>query len=350
MKIFIFHCQFACAGLLLLSVILPANVVAQEDQPDLISPLNYVAPKTVEMLIGVQITPGDGNVIETSAQTVFPTQWPEQTVEVVEANIPAAVQYKFRDLPGNNRQLLFFMPLISPGDPIVAQLKVRIEKSHIVGPTETSQFVAPRRPSSTIKQYLSPSPYIDSNNAEIKRIVKQIDASEPPDAWKRVELLYDWVRDNIVYTKGELKNVQQALRDLKGDCEEMTSIFVALCRAARVPARCVWVPGHCYPEFYLEDKDGKGHWFPCQVAGTRNFGNMPDYMPILQKVDRFKVPERNEIQRYLADYLTSKKVVGKRDPKVVFIRQLLGDAGQLPPADADGLENLQETDQASGQP
>jgi hypothetical protein len=77
---------------------------------------------------------------------------------------------------------------------------------------------------------------------------------------------------------------------------------------------------------------------------------MPDYMPILQKGDRFKVPERNEIQRYLADYLTSKKVVGKRDPKVVFIRQLLGDAGQLPPADADGLENLQETDQASGQP
>lgn len=350
MKMHIFHRRCICACLLMLPASVPSLLQAQEAEVEAESPLTYVAPMTVEMLIGVQITPSDGNVIETTAQTVFPTQWPEQTVEVVEANIPATVQYKFRDLPGNNRQLLFFVPLITPGNPVVAQLKVRVQKSHIVGPTETTDFVAPRRPSSAVKQYLSPSPYIDSTNAEIKKIVKQIDATQPPNAWKRVELLYDWVRENIVYTKGELKNVQQALRDRKGDCEEMTSIFVALCRAARVPARCVWIPNHCYPEFYLEDINGKGHWFPCQAAGTRNFGSMPDYMPILQKGDRFKVPERNETQRYLADYLTSKKVLGNRDPKVLFIRQLLGEAGQLPASDAGGQDNLRDLDQSEVQP
>ena len=154
-------------------------------------------------------------------------------------------------------------------------------------------------------------------------------AIETDDDWWEVEALYDWVRENITYVNGDLKTVREALRDREGDCEEMTSTFVALCRAARIPARVVWIPNHCYPEFYLEDAEGKGHWFPCQVAGTRNFGSMPEYLPILQKGDRFKVPERTELQRYLADYLSSKKVLGRKKPDVEFIRQLLGDAAQL---------------------
>ncbi|MEZ6075253.1 MAG: hypothetical protein R3C56_06125 [Pirellulaceae bacterium] len=101
------------------------------------------------------------------------------------------------------------------------------------------------------------------------------------------------------------------------------------CAAPLACRRCVWVPNHCYPEFYLEDEQGEGHWFPCQVAGTRNFGSMPDYLPILQKGDRFKVPEKSEVQRYIADYLSSKKVLGRNDPQVEFIRQMLGDAVNL---------------------
>ena len=82
-----------------------------------------------------------------------------------------------------------------------------------------------------------------------------------------------------------------ALKDKTGDCEELTSLFIALCRASDIPARTVWVPGHCYPEFYLEDDEGKGHWFPCQAAGSRAFGGIPEQKPILQKGDNFSVPE-----------------------------------------------------------
>ena len=60
---------------------------------------------------------------------------------------------------------------------------------------------------------------------------------------------------------------------------------------------------------------------------------MPEYLPILQKGDRFKVPEKQESQRYLADFLTSKKIVGQQAPQVEFIRQLLGDAANLKVAD-----------------
>lgn len=305
-----------------------------EAQPP-IEPLQFVAPKTFEMQIGVRVTAPDGNMLGTMASTVFPTPWPEQTVEVVESNLPTGFQSSFRDLPGGNQQLLFFSPLISANTVAEATIKVRITKSHIIGPEETTHFKIGKRLPRDISAFLSSSPYIETNSSELKKIVREIEDSEPLTDWKKVELLYDWVRDNITYQRGELKTVRDALRDRTGDCEEMTSTFVALCRVARVPARVVWIPNHCYPEFYLEDQQGKGHWFPCQVAGTRNFGSMPEYLPILQKGDRFKVPEHTEVQRYLADHLTSKKVLSRNDPQVEFIRQLLGDGANLKAPDLE---------------
>ena len=67
----------------------------------------------------------------------------------------------------------------------------------------------------------------------------------------------------------KIKEARAALDDGYGDCEELTSLFIAMCRINKIPARAVWVPGHCYPEFYLEDEQGNGHWYPCQAAGQR---------------------------------------------------------------------------------
>ena len=113
-----------------------------------------------------------------------------------------------------------------------------------------------------------------------------------------------------------------ALRDGTGDCEEITSLFIAICRAAEIPARTVWVSGHCYPEFYLEDDKGKGHWFPCQSAGAREFGGITELRPILQKGDNFRPPKNShERQRYMAEYLTGSPGPGGGKPQVKFIRE-----------------------------
>jgi hypothetical protein len=77
----------------------------------------------------------------------------------------------------------------------------------------------------------------------------------------------------------------------------------------------VWVPGHTYAEFYLLDDEGKGHWFPCQPAGARAFGGIPDNRPILQKGDNFKDPDRPKDRlRYLNVFLKVAKPQGT--PKV----------------------------------
>ena len=80
----------------------------------------------------------------------------------------------------------------------------------------------------------------------------------------------------------------------------------------------MWVPGHCYPEFYLEDADGEGHWFPCQAAGSRAFGGIPEHRPILQKGDNFRPPwNKRDHQRYLAEHLTG---AGGR-PRLKWVRE-----------------------------
>ena len=141
-------------------------------------------------------------------------------------------------------------------------------------------------------------------------------------------MIYDWVRDTIEYRNGDLRQIKEALKDKQGDCEEMTGIFVALCRASDIPARCVWIPEHCYPEFYLEDEDGVGYWFPCQAAGERQFGQMHDYRPILQKGDRFKVPEEIAMQRYVSHFFSCKQRPTFKNGRDVVVEPVL-DLGPL---------------------
>ncbi|MEC8553472.1 MAG: transglutaminase-like domain-containing protein [Planctomycetota bacterium] len=323
----------------------PADAAA-DAKPEM---LTYVAPKNIEMLIGVKVKAGNSNMVGTKALTVFPTEWPEQKVEVVAVNVPRPFTYSLRELPGNNKQLVLQARGAIPANyEVEATIQVRIEKKHTVGPDDPTTLTVPRRLPREAKIFMGNSPYIETTSAEVKRIVREILAEEPLTEWNKIEMFYDWVRENIQYENGDLKSVRQALRDRTGDCEEMTSTFVALCRAARVPARCVWIPNHCYAEFYMQDKEGKGYWFPCQLAGTRAFGSMPEYLPILQKGDRFKVPEKKQLERYLADHLSADRVSGTVDPKVTFIRQLLGDAAKLPAPDQNGAANPNAAAPAAG--
>ena len=323
----------------------PADAAA-DAKPEM---LTYVAPKNIEMLIGVKVKAGNSNMVGTKALTVFPTEWPEQKVEVVAVNVPRPFTYSLRELPGNNKQLVLQARGAIPANyEVEATIQVRIEKKHTVGPDDPTTLTVPRRLPREAKIFMGNSPYIETTSAEVKRIVREILAEEPLTEWNKIEMFYDWVRENIQYENGDLKSVRQALRDRTGDCEEMTGTFVALCRAARVPARCVWIPNHCYAEFYMQDKEGKGYWFPCQLAGTRAFGSMPEYLPILQKGDRFKVPEKKQLERYLADHLSADRVSGTVDPKVTFIRPLLGDAAKLPAPDQNGAANPNAAAPAAG--
>ncbi len=317
------------------------------------SGIEFFAPRKMEMQFGMRFMSNQNFCTNMHATTPFPLNWPEQKVTVTSSQIPQGVVWAFRDLPigakqnALARQLVMDIAGLGPNNQLDLLVNVEIEKSFINPPADPTVFVIPnpKKIGKELRFFVgSGSPYIDHELGEVKRVAKQIAADAPENAWTHVERIYDWVREHIEYRNGPIRHMRETLKDKKGDCEEMTGLFVALCRASNIPARCVWVPEHCYPEFYLEDPQGEGHWFPCQVAGDRQFGQMHDYRPILQKGDRFKVPEETAPLRYVTQFFTCKKKPS--GPGLDPIVEPVLDLGPL----REEIEALQQQNAAQGPP
>ncbi|MCM2374121.1 transglutaminase-like domain-containing protein [Aporhodopirellula aestuarii] len=257
----------------------------------------------------------------------IPMDWPEQTVTIGTRDVSQQVSHlQVRDLPGGARQVVVGIARMTANSSLNVLLNYRIEKRNIIAPTDTGSLVIPTRAPREMRSYLGTSPMIDSTHTLIRSLSRQLasEAEGDESAWQTVRRIYDCVREKVAYTEGPIRNASEALKDGKGDCEDMTSLFVALCRNAQIPARMVWIPGHCYPEFYLE-RDGGGNdsgcWYPCQAAGTEQFGEMQEERPILQKGDRFKVPEQRQIVRYVSEFFRCDRL-GKGSPRIDFVREL----------------------------
>ncbi len=296
-----------------------------EATPDPEAAPAYYANRSLQMRFGLSFEANDNYCSNLLATIPFPSDWPEQKVTIVANEVSPVATFEPRKLPGGTTQLVFRAAAVQPQDQFQAILTIQVEKSFIRAPSDPTKLAFAKPIPKEAQMGLGPSPYIEPDYNVVKKIAKEIRESEPPNAWAHVERIYDWVRDNIEYRNGDIRSTTQALKDKYGDCEEMTGIFIAICRASNIPARCVWIPEHCYPEFYLQDTSGNGYWFPCQVAGDRQFGEMKEYRPILQKGDRFKVPEKSGLQRYVSEYFTCKqRKVGPTPPKVRLIRELGG--------------------------
>lgn len=250
-----------------------------------------------------------------------PVDWPEQQVVVVNEDISPLARISYESIEGV-KQMIVSIPNLPAGREVKALVTFEVRRSEQIPPDNTDIYELPekRKLDKTVRPYLAPSPLIESNNPKIKALAKQV-GTDKEKAWERVEAIYDWVREKVKYENGPIKGALAALRDETGDCEELTSLFVAICRASDIPARTVWVPGHCYPEFYLVDKEGTGHWFPCQAAGSRAFGGIPETRPVLQKGDNFR--DGRERKRYMAEKITGGAAQGK--PKVRFVREVVAE-------------------------
>jgi transglutaminase-like putative cysteine protease len=285
--------------------------------------LTYDNPQKQLWRIGLRLDTSGVACNDVHATFPIPMAWPEQAVRLVGQEIDSRVdRWSVRDLPGGARQVVLSMPRVAAGATPEVMFELEVTRSRILGPHSSDDLMVPARADAKLKIYLGTSPYIDSTDARIRSAARDLAGQGHANAWSHVEAIYDWVREKVEYVEGDIKNASQALRDGKGDCEELTSLFVAMCRASKIPARMVWIPDHCYPEFYLEDAEESGTWFPCQAAGTRQFGSMDEYRPVLQKGDRFKVPEKRQPVRYVAEFFQCVPA-GRRQPRPIFVREVL---------------------------
>ncbi len=280
--------------------------------------------RTERWEVGVIVQAGQGRVTGIVATLPIPMDWPEQTVRVIDENVSSQVsKITYRVLDDGVKQMQVAIARLDPGEQATALLTLEIVKRDIVAPQETGNFRIPAKLSRDMRAFVRPSPYIESTDRRIQQLAEEAAAGHE-SAWEKAEAIFDWVRTNVRYEFDvKIKGARQALDDGFGDCEELTSLFVAMCRAVDIPARAVWIPDHCYPEFYLEDEQGNGHWFPCQAAGTRFFGAMPEVKPVLQKGDSFRIPGSRTPVRYVSEMLSAKNAVA--DPQVQFVRRRLAE-------------------------
>jgi hypothetical protein len=278
--------------------------------------------------LGLTVESQGGECRGIHGTTPMPIEWPEQSIRVASEDItPNVAHVDYRMVGGTVQQMIIDVPFVAPNEKVNALVTLEVTKRAIVAPTDTSRYVIAdkKKLKPDVRIYLGPSPKIESRHAKIKSTGREfLEGKEEASAWEKVEAIYDGVRERVKYKNGPLKGALAALKDGEGDCEELTSLFIAICRANDIPARTVWVPGHCYPEFYLWDETETGYWFPCQAAGDRAFGEIDEKRPILQKGDNFRDPDRPKQQlRYLSEYLTGKG--GK--PKVKFVREAVDGPG-----------------------
>jgi len=277
---------------------------------------------TQKWKIGMVVSASGGPVGRLTGTTTVPMKWPEQSLKLVSKDLSPGVTINYKSY-GTARQMVVSIPRVAGGKEAHAILTIEVARRTLLPPDETDLYVVPDAKSlpPDFKQYLGPSPLIESGHARIKAIAKQLGEGQSK-AWPHVRAIYDWVRKTIRYQKdAPLTGCVEAIDKGSGDCNQLTSTFIAICRASGIPARTVRIPAHCYPEFYLHDDRGHGHWFPAEASGTEAFGGILTHSPILQKGDAFRVSvPKTEPVRFLPETLTSpntKFVIGQPILKLI---------------------------------
>jgi transglutaminase-like putative cysteine protease len=307
-----------------------APIVAQTPapfppRPVVVDPPAAPSESTVRYRVGAKVAATSAPIPALTLYMAVPLECPEQAVATLDEDFSPGVRVEFRQPDSGVRQIVMTFKDLAPGEEAHAFATFEVRTRTSIPPQKTADFKIPKRVDRTLRRYLAPSPLIEATSAKIRAASKEALAATPPDAsdWQRVEALYDYAIEHVTYQLGDDKAATQALADGVGDCQAIAAVFVALCRAAKVPARMVWVDGHQYAEFHLETADREGRWFPAESAGTRAFGWMPLARVILQKGDAIRVPERRrETLRYASEYAVM-PAQPAAPPAVTFVREVL---------------------------
>lgn len=301
---------------LLTCCVMPAQAQFKPEQSK--SAVRLGEEKVSKYEVGATITASNGPVRNVQILLPVPFDWPEQEAKISAENLSPGAKTKGYQKYDGVRRLIIFIPTIKGGKEVTCSVTFDVKRRMVLPPEDPSVMQIPKKASPELAKYLKASPYIETGKKEIIELAKAAVAGKET-AWEQVEAICAITREKVEYKTSDLKGAYAALKDGFGDCEELTSLFIALCRVNHIPARIVWVSGHSYAEFYLETPAGEGYWMPCQIAGESAFPEMPDFRPILQKGDNFKVPEEKEPQRYVHEILKGVPFPGSGSPTVKWI-------------------------------
>lgn len=271
---------------------------------------NY-EPREFDVSVGIKIE-GQGLGRQICASTVAPVIHNEQQIKdlAVETEGCAARLVPLANTAG---QLVLRTPAIAAGQVVSAFANYRVEISKSYMGHEQAKFPSvqiEKKLPKNFKRFTNNSPGIKVTSKRVKELFKTL-VTSTMHPWEMAEKFYTWVWENIEGVPGRYTSVDDAIRTRKGDCEERACVFIALCRAAGIPARQVWVPSHMWAEFGLHDEAGEFHWIPVHTAAYSWFGWTGAHELVLQKGDHIRIPARKKTVRLIDDWYSMKGVRAK---------------------------------------
>jgi transglutaminase-like putative cysteine protease len=125
----------------------------------------------------------------------------------------------------------------------------------------------------SFRHELGPEPLVQSTDERIVQLARRIrgETRDPVVAARRInEWVYDSLKKTVAVT---IPSAIQVLESRSGDCNEHTQLFIALSRAAGIPARAAAGLAHVGSKFYYHawPEVFVGRW----VAVDPTFGQFP---------------------------------------------------------------------------
>lgn len=144
------------------------------------------------------------------------------------------------------------------------RLDARVRSSNHFEPMEKVSFPV----SVDMDEYLEPQEIIDMNPAIIAQASGIVEGED--DLYSAVYHLGVWVRENINYslstfTADASKPASWVLENRYGVCDELTSLFIAMCRSVGIPAR--YVSGVAYTNYRDMNEWGPHAWAEVYFPG-----------------------------------------------------------------------------------
>lgn len=161
-----------------------------------------------------------------------------------------------------------------PSDPprqTVAGDQLRIEREEV--PLPPALGSPPNAEAGSLAELLAPSPFIESDDAGIRRLAATIagDETDPRIVARR---LLDWIHKSMTQEPSlTVPSAREVLASLRGDCNEHAVLLAALARAAGIPARVV--AGAVYGEDGFYYHAWNELWLGDWVSADAVFGQMP---------------------------------------------------------------------------
>lgn len=252
--------------------------------------LEYEPLGTVDVMVVIEITAANGAVSNVTASGPLLLDWPAQKIELVARTTSPGARAVDKSEPGVAAWVEIVAPRIPAGGRVTVTRTYRVTRSAVTTNLPITKLETVERPSRAMRRHLGTAPGVVPRERRIRELAAATADRDDP-AGTRAIAFARWVRDNIRYEFDPVyRGAETCLETKIGDCDDMSSLFISLCRASSIPARTIWIEDHAYAEFLLVDPDGEERWVPVDLASRSPVGSVRQVKPILQKGDGFVDP------------------------------------------------------------